>query len=114
MIHQYKMNGYNIVVDVFSASVHVTDDLAYDAIHLLDTGMGEDEAEAALKKQHPEASDEDIRDTFLDIQELIKANKLFAKDVYQQAAGYLKQQSTVVKALCLLQSELLLLLCLPG
>jgi uncharacterized protein len=102
MIHQYKMNGYNIVVDVFSASVHVTDDLAYDAIHLLDTGMGEEEAEAALRKQHPEASDEDIRDTFLDIQELIKANKLFAKDVYQKAAGYLKQQSTVVKALCLL------------
>ena len=39
MIHQYKLNGYNIVLDVYSASVHVTDDLAYDAIHLIDSGM---------------------------------------------------------------------------
>ena len=32
MIHQYKLNGYNIVLDVFSGSVHITDDAAYDAI----------------------------------------------------------------------------------
>ena len=38
MIHQYKLNGYNIVLDVYSASVHVTDDMAYDAIALLDKG----------------------------------------------------------------------------
>ncbi|MFC2735083.1 MAG: hypothetical protein ACFN2Z_06550 [Oribacterium sp.] len=28
MIHQYKMNGYNIVIDVFSGSVHLVDSLA--------------------------------------------------------------------------------------
>ena len=49
MIHQYKMNGYNIVLDVYSASVHVTDDLAYDAIKLLDEGKSEDEARALLR-----------------------------------------------------------------
>ena len=32
MIHQYKLNGYNIVLDVFSGSVHVVDDVAYDII----------------------------------------------------------------------------------
>ena len=36
MIHQYKNNGYNIVLDVNSGSVHVVDDLVYDAIALLD------------------------------------------------------------------------------
>ena len=32
MIHQYKNNGYNIVLDVNSGSVHVVDPVVYDAI----------------------------------------------------------------------------------
>lgn len=102
MIHQYKMNGYNIVIDVFSASVHVTDDLAYDAIHLLDTGVKRAEAPDALKQMHPEASPQDITDTFDDIDELIKNGKLFTEDIYQDAAKYFTHKSSVVKALCLL------------
>ena len=34
MIHQYKLNGKNIVLDVYSGSVHVVDDLVYDIIGL--------------------------------------------------------------------------------
>lgn len=102
MIHQYKLNGYNIVLDVYSASVHVTDDLAYDAIHLIDSGMSEETATEELRRMHPEASAEELADTFADIHELTEQGKLFTKDVYEKAAGYLKQQSTVVKALCLL------------
>ena len=37
MIHQYKLNGYNIVLDVCSGSVHVVDDAAYDIIALYET-----------------------------------------------------------------------------
>ena len=102
MIHQYKLNGYNIVLDVYSASVHVTDDLAYDAIHLIDSGMSEEAATEEFRTLHPEASAEELADTFADIHELTEQGKLFTKDVYEKAAGYLKQQSTVVKALCLL------------
>ena len=29
MIHQYKNNGYNIVMDVNSGAVHVVDDIVY-------------------------------------------------------------------------------------
>ena len=102
MIHQYKLNGYNIVLDVYSASVHVTDDLAYDGIHLIDSGMSEDAAKEELHRLHPEAKEEELTDTFADIHELTEQGKLFTKDVYEKAAGYLKKQSTVVKALCLL------------
>ncbi|HBP24957.1 MAG TPA: thioether cross-link-forming SCIFF peptide maturase [Oribacterium sp.] len=102
MIHQYKLNGYNIVLDVYSASVHVTDDLAYDGIHLIDSGMSEDAAKEELHRLHPEATEEELTDTFADIHELTEQGKLFTKDVYEKAAGYLKKQSTVVKALCLL------------
>ncbi len=34
MVHQYKLNGYNIVLDTHSGSVHVVDSLAYDLIEL--------------------------------------------------------------------------------
>ncbi|WP_352398413.1 thioether cross-link-forming SCIFF peptide maturase [[Clostridium] aminophilum] len=102
MIHQYKMNGYNIVLDVYSASIHVTDDMAYDAIHLLDEGKPEDEVRGEIRRMYPDASEEDIRDTFDDIEELVKNDKLFTKDVFRPAANYLKDRGTVVKALCLL------------
>ena len=32
MVHQYQLNGYNIVLDTCSGSVHVVDDVAYDVI----------------------------------------------------------------------------------
>ena len=32
MIHQYKLNGYNIVLDVCSGSIHLVDEIAYDLI----------------------------------------------------------------------------------
>ena len=50
MIHQYKLGGYNIVLDVFSGSVHAVDDVAYDAIALIDAGNTREEAAAALEK----------------------------------------------------------------
>ena len=35
LIHQYKNNGYNIVLDVYSGAVHVVDELCYDVIACL-------------------------------------------------------------------------------
>ena len=32
MIHQYKLCGYNIVLDVCSGAVHAVDDIAYEII----------------------------------------------------------------------------------
>ena len=34
MVHQYKLNGYNIVLDTCSGAVHVVDEVAYDVIEL--------------------------------------------------------------------------------
>ena len=36
MVHQYKNNGYNIVMDVCSGAVHVVDDVVYDVIALFE------------------------------------------------------------------------------
>ena len=61
MIHQYKLNGYNIVLDVYSGSVHAVDELAYDAIALVDAGHPRAEAADLLAKKyadHPEVTAE--------------------------------------------------------
>lgn len=104
MIHQYKLNGYNIVLDVYSGSVHAVDELAYDAIALLDGGQTPHSAAAALAQKysaHPEITPADIQDCLDDIAELTAAGKLFAKDIYADHAFDFKNRATVVKALCL-------------
>ncbi len=104
MIHQYKLNGYNIVLDVYSGSVHAVDDVAYDAIALLDAGNSRPATAAALAERyadHPEVTPADIEDCLADIDELKAAGQLFAPDVYEPYAFDFKNRSTVVKALCL-------------
>ncbi len=104
MIHQYKLNGYNIILDTYSASVHVTDDVAYDAIAMLDEGKERTEIGRELLAKYGDrgVTAKDIDDTFSDIDELIKEGKLFSKDVFKDKAFDLKNRSNVVKALCLL------------
>ena len=104
MIHAYKMNGYNIVLDVYSGSVHTVDDLAYDVITGCDAGRDKEELIASLLEKYkdvPEVNRQEIEDCLSDVEELTAAGKLFAEDVYADKAFDLKKRSTVVKALCL-------------
>ena len=104
MIHQYKLNGYNIILDTYSGSVHVTDDVAYDAVEGLDAGKPRSEIAAQLLDKYKDrgVTSKDIRDTFSDIDELISQGKLFSEDIFKDKAFDLKNRSNVVKALCLL------------
>ena len=111
MIHQYINNGYYIVLDVNSGSVHVVDDMMYDAIAIAESLIGELDAprklteyekqtigEKLLEKKYPA---EDIEDILSDIQELIDIEELFTKDTYVEYIRDFKARQTVVKALCL-------------
>ena len=104
MIHQYKLNGYNIVLDVFSGSVHITDEAAYDAIQYLDEGKTKEEAFRLLEEKYrgKGLTKEDAADIFADIEELESAGKLFTEDIYKDHKYDMKQRNTVIKALCLL------------
>ena len=62
MVHQYQLNGYNIVLDICSGSVHAVDELAYDAIALIDAGHPRAEAEKLLG----------WRPEYTDIEEIIR------------------------------------------
>ena len=98
MIHQYKNNGYNIVLDVNSGSVHVVDDLVYDVIALLEEGQSEQETVEALKDHYPEA---ELFEALDECRELKEAGALFTEDIYEKAIFDYKARPTVVKALCL-------------
>ena len=101
MVHQYKNNGYNIVLDVCSGSVHVVDDLVYDMIALYEGRKYEEIEEAILKKYGDTYSKEDIQDAYSDISELEEREELFTEDVYKDVIIDFKKRKTVVKALCL-------------
>ncbi len=103
MIHQYKLNGKNIVLDVFSGSVHEVDDLAYDIIAEYETKDKEQiKAEMLEKyKNDPTINAQEIEDVFADIEELKANGKLYTQDIYADKKFNFKARNTVVKALCL-------------
>ncbi len=103
MVHCYKLNGYNIVLDVFSGSVHVVDEVAFDAISMYES-TPKDEIKKTLLERYShleDVSEAEIDELFEDIEELKEDGKLFAPDVYENRAFDLKNRSTVIKALCL-------------
>ncbi len=103
MIHQYKLGGYNIVLDVFSGAVHAVDEVAYDAIALYETHT-KDEIKAELLAKYGERENlslGELDEVLADIEQLKADGKLFTEDVYADRAFDFKNRSTVVKALCL-------------
>ena len=100
MLHQYKLNGYNIVLDTCSGSVHAVDEVAYDAIALFES-KSEEEIVSFLKETHG-VSEEDAKMCLSDIKALKAQGKLFTEDTYAPLADKFKERSgDVVKALCL-------------
>ena len=97
MIHQYKNNGYNIVLDVNSGSVHVVDDIVYDIIGLYENNTLEQITDA-LRDRY---SVQDIKEAYEEIGELKEAGQLFTEDIYEPYIDNFKDRPTVVKALCL-------------
>ena len=104
MIHQYKLYGYNVVLDVCSGSVHVVDDVAYDIIALFESKDKDGIIAEMLEKykDEPEVTYEEIAECYDAVCELRDAGKLFAPDTFEPMAGKLKEKTAgVVKALCL-------------
>ncbi len=100
MIHRYKLNGYNIVLDVYSGSVHVVDDVAYDMIGLY-AEKSVAEIVHQIQSTYPDVTREEILECMEDIAALKDAGKLFSKDTYEGVAEHLVKREPVLKALCL-------------
>ena len=101
MVHQYKLGGYNIVLDICSGGVHVVDDIAYDIIAMYE---GADRASViqAVSDKYTNASAAEIEKCYDQVTALKENGKLFVPDTFEAKAGTLKAKTSgVVKALCL-------------
>ena len=103
MVHQYKLNGYNIVLDTCSGSVHTVDEVAYDIIAMYKQASKEEIVTEIMKKYGnlPDVTEEEILLCMEDIAALEESGKLFSKDQFEGLAYDYKNNSKVVKALCL-------------
>ena len=103
MVHQYKLNGYNIVLDTCSGSVHAVDEVAYDIIEMYKDKSTEQIVATILERYShlPDVTREEVLACIDDVKALEENGKLFSKDVYEGLATSFKNNSKVIKALCL-------------
>ena len=104
MVHQYKLNGYNIVLDNCSGSIHAVDEVAYDIIEKFKQQRPEEIVRELLVKyaDREDVTEEELYACIADVAALEKAGKLFTPDTFADMAGTFKERSgDVVKALCL-------------
>ena len=104
MIHQYKLGGYNIVLDVCSGAVHVVDDVAYDMIEMF-ADSSREQIISAMQEKYAEQEGitaDEIEECYEQIVSLKENGALFVSDTFEPMAGELKKKTAgVVKALCL-------------
>ena len=105
MIHQYKLYGLNIVLDICSGSVHLVDDIAYDVIGMFSEHTKDeivDKVFSDFSAKGETVTREDVAECYDQVAQLKEAGKLFVEDSFEPIAGELKEKTSgVVKALCL-------------
>ena len=99
MIHKFKLNGFNIVLDVNSGGVHVVDELTYDLLDNVQPPFAPECPQEVVSKLTRFYAPEDIRSCYEEILELYKDKILFSEDDYEKFAKY--SVAAPVKAMCL-------------
>lgn len=99
MIHKYKLNGLNIVIDVNSGGVHIVDDLTYDLLDNVFPPFDEECPRKVIEKLSKFNEEEDIISCYNEVVELYNQGLLFSDDDYEKFAKY--SVPSPVKAMCL-------------
>ena len=99
MIHQYRLNGYNIVLDVNSGAVHLMDNLSFDLLDMLGDPIPESCPGEVFDRFTPAYAREEVEDAFRELLALQKADQLCSSDDYNQFAKLMTPSP--VKAMCL-------------
>ena len=103
MIHAYKMNGYNIILDQNSGCVHSVDEATYDIITMYESHTKDEIKKYILNKykNDDDVTEKDIELCFDDIEALKADGRLFAQDTFEATAKQFKKRQGVIKAICL-------------
>ena len=100
MIHKYKLNGYNIVLDVNSGGVHIVDELTYDMLDNVEPPFEEKCPESVIEKLSRFYDRQEIMSCYEEVKQLHEEQILFSEDGYEKFAKY--SVAAPVKAMCLL------------
>ncbi|GAA0780702.1 thioether cross-link-forming SCIFF peptide maturase [Hathewaya limosa] len=97
LIHKFNQGNDYFVIDINSGSLHQVDELVYD---LLDDEKikSKDELINEYKEKY---SKEEIEEAYEEIEELIKEEYLYTKDLYENIAIQTQKSPSFIKALCL-------------
>ena len=97
-IHAFEDNGYKILMDVPSGSVHLADDIFFDTVKALSET---EDAEAVVRELSGKYEEGELREVLEEVEELKKDGTLFTEEGYRPAMEVFEKHKTVVKALCL-------------
>lgn len=103
MIHKYKYNDMNIVLDIHSGGVHVVDDLSYEILDYIKVPMDEKCPVDIIETLSGKYSADEITSCYEELYSLYKEKILFSEDDYERFAKY--SVASPVKAMCLLISQ---------
>jgi uncharacterized protein len=98
MLHRFSQNGYNIVLDVSSGTVHVLDDLSYKLSSFADENMTEKPPKEALDELNDYDSSQ-INDAWAELYELYKDGTFCSKDNFKKYA--VPNAKAPIKSMCL-------------
>ena len=99
MIHKFKLNGFNILLDVNSGGVHIVDNLTYDLLDNVEPPFNEKCPQEVVAKLSKAYSPNDINECYDEIVQLYNDKILFSEDDYEKFA--LSAVASPVKAMCL-------------
>ena len=99
MIHKYKLNGYNIVLDVNSGAVHVVDDLTFSVLDYVTEEMKPECPAEALNALKDSYSEKDIEESYDELYKLYENGQLFSSDEYEKYSDMMV--SAPIKSMCL-------------
>lgn len=99
MIHKYTQNGYNIVLDVNSGTVHVFDDLCYRLADYAGENMPEFIPEDAVKELSGQYSLADLDESWSELYELYQSGFFYSKDDFEKYTG--AAAKAPIKSMCL-------------
>ncbi len=119
-VHAFENNGYRILLDVCSGSVHVVDGIVYDAVVFVNGLLGSEEEKQKITELTPggrfrmifpeelvkkhlmrKYPEQDSEEAVREIAELISEKVLYTDADYRPAVESFADRPTVVKALCL-------------
>ncbi len=97
MIHKFKFEDANIVMDVHSGAIHLLDEIAYDIVEEVVAHKKEE----VIEKYKDKYSQEDLNEAIEELSELVESGMLGTEDAYKDLVPAFMARQPVVKALCL-------------